>query len=105
MSVNHNLLGINYAFTVLYILAASSARVDRSGGERRVCVVRLDIEPDLADCEVMSFVDLIKATVICAGVAFLIYSFPALAQGLIISGLTLLWLSYARKTVAGWLRR
>jgi len=53
----------------------------------------------------MSLVDLIKATVICAGVAFLIYTFPMLAQGLIIGGLTLLWLSYARKTVAGWLRR
>jgi hypothetical protein len=53
----------------------------------------------------MSFVDLIKATVMCAGVAFLIYTFPVLAQGLIIGGLTLLWLSYARKTVVGWLRR
>jgi hypothetical protein len=53
----------------------------------------------------MSFVDLIKATVMCAGVAFLIYSFPVLAQGLIIGGLSLLWLSYARKTVVGWLRR
>ena len=53
----------------------------------------------------MSFVDLIKATVICGGVAFLIYSFPMLAQGLIIVGLTLLWLSYARKTVVDWLRR
>jgi len=53
----------------------------------------------------MSFVDLTKATVICGGTAFLIYTFPALAQGLIISLLTLLWLSYAHKTVIRWLRR
>jgi len=53
----------------------------------------------------MSFVDLTKATVICGGVAFLIYTFPALAQWLIISLLTLLWLSYAHKTVIRWLRR
>lgn len=57
------------------------------------------------DCVYMSFVDLSKATVICGGTAFLIYTFPALAQGLIISLLTLLWLSYAHKTVIRWLRR
>jgi hypothetical protein len=53
----------------------------------------------------MSILDLIKATVVCGGVAFLIYSFPALAQGIIIAFLSLLWLSYAHKTVVRMRRR
>jgi hypothetical protein len=53
----------------------------------------------------MSLVDLAKATVFCGGIAFLIYTFPPLAQGLIIGLLTLLWLSYAHKTVMRWIRR
>ena len=53
----------------------------------------------------MSIVDLIKATVICGGIAYLIYSFPALGQVLLIASLTLLWLGYARKTVAHFLRK
>ena len=56
-------------------------------------------------CRNMSFVDLTKATVTCGGIAFLIYTFPALAQGLIIGLLSLLWLSYAHKTVIRWIRR
>jgi hypothetical protein len=43
----------------------------------------------------MSIYDLTKATVICGGVAFLIYSFPLVSQILTIGLLTLLWLSYA----------
>jgi len=53
----------------------------------------------------MSIVDLTKATVMCGGVAFLIYSFPTLAQALLIGFLSLLWLVYAHKTVAGFLRK
>jgi hypothetical protein len=53
----------------------------------------------------MNFVDLIKATLVCGGAAFLIYSFPVISQALIIGGLTLLWLSYAAKVVAGLRRR
>ena len=53
----------------------------------------------------MSLVDLAKATVFCGGIAFLIYTFPMVAQGLIIGLLTLLWLSYAHKTVMRWIRR
>ena len=53
----------------------------------------------------MSVLDLIKATVICGGTAFLIYSFPALSQGVIIGGLTLLWCSYAYRTFSRLLRR
>ncbi len=56
-------------------------------------------------CIRMSFIDLTKATVICGGIAFLIYTFPVVAQVLIISLLSLLWLSYAHKTVVRWLRR
>jgi energy-converting hydrogenase Eha subunit C len=47
----------------------------------------------------MSVLDLIKATVMCGGVAFLFYSYPILGQILMIALLSLLWLSYARKTV------
>jgi uncharacterized membrane protein YesL len=47
----------------------------------------------------MSLLDLIKATVVCGGVAFLFYSFPILGQIITITILTLLWLSYARKTL------
>ena len=47
----------------------------------------------------MSVLDLIKATIVCGGVAFLFYSFPVLGQILAITVLSLLWLSYARKTI------
>lgn len=52
----------------------------------------------LAPCR-MSLLDLIKATIVCGGVAFLFYSFPVLGQIAAITLLSLLWLSYARKTV------
>jgi uncharacterized membrane protein YesL len=47
----------------------------------------------------MSLLDLIKATIVCGGVAFLFYSFPVLGQIMAITVLSLLWLSYARKTL------
>lgn len=53
----------------------------------------------------MNLLDLTKATVLCAGIAFLIYSFPVLAQGMLIGMLSLLWLAYAHKAVAGLLRK
>ena len=53
----------------------------------------------------MNLLDLIKATVICGGVAFLFYSFPVLGQILVIGVLSMLWLSYARKTLASLRRR
>ena len=54
---------------------------------------------------VMTILDLIKATVACGGIAFLIYSFPVIGQVVLIGFLSLLWLSYARKTLASLLRR
>jgi len=53
----------------------------------------------------MSVLDLIKATIVCGGVAFLFFSFPVLGQILVITLLSLLWLSYARKTFLGLRRR
>ncbi len=38
----------------------------------------------------MSMLDLIKATITCGGIAFLVYNYPALSQGVIIGLLTLL---------------
>jgi len=52
----------------------------------------------LALCR-MSVFDLIKATIFCGGVAFLFFSYPILGQIVAIAVLSLLWLSYARKTV------
>jgi uncharacterized membrane protein YesL len=55
-------------------------------------------QANLAKCR-MSLLDLIKATIVCGSVAFLFYSFPILGQIMAITVLTLLWLSYARKTL------
>jgi hypothetical protein len=44
--------------------------------------------------------DLIKATLACALVAYLAYSYPVLSQVLISAFLSLLWLSYLHGTVA-----
>jgi hypothetical protein len=52
----------------------------------------------------MSILDLIKATIIFGLIAFLIYSFPVVGQILLISFLSVLWLSYAHRTIA-YLRR
>ncbi len=53
----------------------------------------------------MNILDLIKATLFCGGLAFLTYSFPVIGQVVIIAVLTLLWLGYARKTIATLRRR
>ena len=53
----------------------------------------------------MNMLDLIKATLACGISAFLIYSFPVIGQILIITLLTLLWLSYAHRTLATLRRR
>ncbi len=54
---------------------------------------------------VMNVLDLIKATIACGLSAFLIYSFPVIGQVIIIGLLSLLWLSYAHRTLAGIRRR
>ncbi len=53
----------------------------------------------------MSILDLIKATVVCGAMAFLIYSYPVLGQIVLIGLLSVLWLSYAHKTIASLRRR
>lgn len=53
----------------------------------------------------MTILDLIKATLICGVIAFLIYSFPIVGQIVLIGFLSLLWLSYARRTLASLRRR
>ncbi len=53
----------------------------------------------------MNVFDLTKATLICGVTAFLIYSFPVIGQVIIIGLLSLLWLSYAHKTLGRLLRR
>lgn len=47
----------------------------------------------------MSTLDLIKATMVCGGLAFLVYSFPVIGQVVLIAVLSLVWLSYAHKTL------
>ena len=53
----------------------------------------------------MSLLDLAKATILCGAVAFLFYSFPILGQILAIAFLSVLWLSYLRKTIQNLQRR
>ncbi len=47
----------------------------------------------------MNMLDLLKATIGCGLSAFLIYSFPVVSQVVIIGVLSLLWLSYAHRTL------
>jgi hypothetical protein len=47
----------------------------------------------------MKTLDLIKATVVCGGLAYAVYSVPVISQALLIGVLSLVWLSYAYKTV------
>lgn len=53
----------------------------------------------------MNVLDLIKATIACGLSAFVIYSFPVIGQILIIGLLSLLWLSYAHRTLLHLRRR
>ena len=53
----------------------------------------------------MSVYDLIKATLVCGSVAFLVYSFPVIGQILIIGLLGLAWLTYAHKMIKTLSRR
>ncbi len=43
--------------------------------------------------------DLIKATLVCGGLAFLVYSFPFIGQIAVIALLSLLWVSCAHQTI------
>jgi hypothetical protein len=53
----------------------------------------------------MNFFDLIKATIACGLLAFLVYSFPVVGQVTLIAFLSLLWLGYVHKTFKNLLRR
>lgn len=53
----------------------------------------------------MNVVDLIKATLACGGIAFLIYTYPVISQALLIGLLAMLWLSYAHRTIVRRIRR
>ena len=53
----------------------------------------------------MSLLDLAKATVVCGGVSFLVYSFPVISQSVIIGLLTVVWISYAQKLIRNFVRR
>jgi hypothetical protein len=49
-------------------------------------------------------IDFTKATAACALVAYCVYEYPALGQGIIIGLLGLLWLSYLYSTIANRVR-
>jgi hypothetical protein len=53
----------------------------------------------------MNVFDLVKATITCGVSAFLIYTFPVISQVVIIGLLSLLWLSYAHRTLTALWRR
>ena len=69
------------------------------------CFSEAESSPAAQTDAVMTILDLTKATVFCGLLAFVIYSFPVVGQVLIIGVLSLLWLSYARKTIANLVRR
>ena len=48
----------------------------------------------------MDMLDLLKATIICGLIAFAVYSVPVISQVVIIALLSILWLSYARRTLS-----
>jgi hypothetical protein len=54
---------------------------------------------------VMNVLDLVKATIACGALSFLIYSFPIVGQVTLITFLGLLWLGYAHRTIAHLRRR
>jgi len=47
----------------------------------------------------MNVFDLIKATIVCGSIAFLVYSFPIIGQTVIIGFLGLAWSTYAHKLI------
>jgi len=53
----------------------------------------------------MTVFDLIKATVVCGVIAFLIHRYPLLGQIVLIAFLSLLWLAYVHKTITNLRRR
>ncbi len=53
----------------------------------------------------MSVYDLIKATIVCGSIAFLVYNFPIISQAAIIGLLGLAWLTYAHKMIKTLTRR
>ena len=48
----------------------------------------------------MKVLDLVKASVVCGGMAFVVYCFPTAGQIVVIGVLNPLWLAYAYKTLA-----
>lgn len=53
----------------------------------------------------MNVLDLTKATVICGVVAYLFVNYPILGQIMVVALMSVLWLSYAYKTVASFRRK
>ena len=47
----------------------------------------------------MRISDLIKATLVCGGIAFMVYTFPVISQVVIIGLLSLLWSSCAHQAI------
>ena len=80
------------------MLGQAAALPARQGQSRRMPAHNLN-------AVFMTILDLIKATVICGAIALLIYSFPIVGQIVLIGFLSLLWLSYARRTLASLRRR
>jgi hypothetical protein len=58
----------------------------------------------IEDVSRMRAFDLIKATVLCGSIAFLVYSFPVISQTAIIGLLSLVWVSCAHQALRRVLR-
>jgi hypothetical protein len=53
----------------------------------------------------MTILDLVKATLVCGGCSFLVYTYPVLSQVLLIGLFGLFWGLHARKTLVNLRRR
>jgi hypothetical protein len=71
---------------------------------QKLCKRRAPAAAKFEICD-MTFVDLIKATVVCGGLAFMIYTYPVVGQVVIIALLSVLWLACAHQTLAHLRRR
>jgi hypothetical protein len=47
----------------------------------------------------MSVSDFIKATLVCAAVAYIVYCYPVISQIVLIGGIAVIWGSYFYRTV------
>ena len=67
-----------------------------------ICIPAGEVHLEVISCNhvgVMSPLDFVKATLVCAAVAFVVYSYPVVSQALIIGLVALIWASYLYRAI------